>query len=229
MGQVVASAVVVAVAALAAVASSVRGDEVRSDDPNPGAELVGVWESVSRSKGGIGMTLEFKADGSAVHSPGAMVDFHYHLEGDRVVVEQPDAELPLVFRYRDGVLSMVAPPQASELPDSPMERIGTSAPGDPGFVGRWRSGPPAQPVSPQLEEMEQAAAAMDESFFVFTRDGRMLLRVPFVNETGRYSVAGGRVTLEFSGGTNSVPYRIEGDTLILGETTAENRYRRADY
>jgi len=64
---------------------------------------------------------------------------------------------------------------------------------------------------------------------VFTRDGRLLLRIPFVHQPGRYSVAGGRLTLDFGSGENATPFRIEGDTLVLGDPTGEQRYRRADY
>ena len=39
--------------------------------------LVGTWESMTTSTGGIGNTLEFTSDGSLKSTIGAMVDFTY--------------------------------------------------------------------------------------------------------------------------------------------------------
>jgi hypothetical protein len=228
MGRV-APTFLLALAVLAAAANPACGHEVRSDDPGPGAELIGVWESIARSKGGIGMTLEFGVDGSVVQSPGAMVDYRYHVEGDRVVIDS-SVELPLRFRYRDGDLSMVAPPGVGEVPDVPMERIGAAPSGEPGPAGRWRSRPSPQPTPPELQGFADAMATMQkESFYVFTLDGRLLLRIPFVHQPGRYAVAGGLLTLDFGNGARATPFRIEEDALVLGEATGEQRYRRADY
>jgi len=43
--------------------------------------LVGRWDAVTRSAGGIGQIIELRADGSMTHWYAAMVEFTYVVQG----------------------------------------------------------------------------------------------------------------------------------------------------
>ena len=58
-------------------APSLSGQEV---------SIVGKWESVTRTRGGIGSTLDFHSDGTVSLTPGAMLDLNYRLDGTRLVM-----------------------------------------------------------------------------------------------------------------------------------------------
>src|SRR5467141_335336 len=47
----------------------------------PADSLTGRWTADSRSKGGLGTTLTFAADGSVASILGAIVDFTYRVDG----------------------------------------------------------------------------------------------------------------------------------------------------
>ncbi len=52
------------------------------------ANLIGLWDSVKTSSGGIGQTLEFRGDGTFVEAATVLVDGYYRVIGDRLVVGQ---------------------------------------------------------------------------------------------------------------------------------------------
>jgi hypothetical protein len=46
--------------------------------------ISGLWSSVARTKGGLGRQWQFNADGNATATFGAVVDFHYEVQGDKL-------------------------------------------------------------------------------------------------------------------------------------------------
>src|SRR2546426_9686353 len=50
-----------------------------------GPALVGRWDAVTRSAGGIGQIIEFRADGSMTHWYAAMVEFTYVVQGPLLI------------------------------------------------------------------------------------------------------------------------------------------------
>src|SRR5258705_11785924 len=47
-------------------------------------DLVGIWSSSSRTKGGLGPQWIFKKDGNLSHTFGALVDFKYEVNGSQI-------------------------------------------------------------------------------------------------------------------------------------------------
>src|SRR3954471_8982133 len=54
------------------------------------AKLVGTWEAVARTAGGLGTTLSFGEDNSLLFTVGAMVDFKYHRVRDSLFIVDPE-------------------------------------------------------------------------------------------------------------------------------------------
>jgi len=208
-----------------------------SDPPieaEPSRQLLGKWEAVDRSMGGIGTTLEFMADGSMAMSPGAMVDFDYQLSGNRLVAtgRGEAGEPPVVQNYEvrfEG--DQLIQKDLGLGVEMRMLRVGEGPPGEPTIVGVWR-GEPASPDAPALApELQEGAEIMARNTrWIFTADGRMLLRIPFRRDLGAYSVEGNTLVMRLEG-EQTVRFRIEGDSLFLGRKgpADESEFRRVSW
>jgi hypothetical protein len=193
------------------VAVTGEGD---ADLPRPEAKLtplsesdiVGKWESVNRSKEGIGTTMEFSADGSAAISMGAMVDSAYKLEGNVLSETFLDAETRKVstrtseIEVKGDTLTLK---DTSSHSEQKMDRVSRGAPGDPPVVGKWSWNHPSGKV------------ATSE----FTKDGQLLVRLPLRTDKARYQLKGDSLILSFEKFEPQVKkIRVEKDLLIVSST-----------
>jgi hypothetical protein len=77
--------------------------------------MVGLWESTRTSSGGIGHTMEFRADGAFVEATTVIVDGYYRVVGDRLVVgaqppgADPDAGKAPQFKIEGDELVQTGP------------------------------------------------------------------------------------------------------------------------
>ncbi len=150
-------------------------------------QLVGLWESENRSKGGIGHAFEFRADGSFVESPTVLVDSYYRVSGDHLIVgDKPNPE---------------PGKNTTPLPLAAMlgERVGSPVPGQPSHVGVWRSPFPAGGMAYQK----------------LTPEGRLLFRLAMKPAKGCYRFDGTRLTLAIGGKETSGSAELRNDDLIL--------------
>src|SRR5438874_10649983 len=63
---------------LSAVALGVLAPALADDS------VVGIWSQVSRTKGGLGSQWVFTKEGTCTYTFGALVDFKYEIEGNRL-------------------------------------------------------------------------------------------------------------------------------------------------
>src|SRR5438132_12524928 len=63
---------------------------VASAQVTPVSPLVGTWEAVARSAGGLGAPLSFGGDNSPSYTVGAMVDFKYRRVRDSRFMIHPE-------------------------------------------------------------------------------------------------------------------------------------------
>jgi hypothetical protein len=176
--------------------------------------LVGLWDSATTSKGGIGETLEFRADGTFVDATTVIVNAHYRVAGDRLVVAEQPAGLtagdlePVQIKIDGRSLKATGPDGSVVI----KERIGPSETGTPAIVGAWR--------------YRHYTGAM--AFERYTTDGQLYFRLPMRSFVGRYTLKGRelsltqpnrptvRMTIAFAGG----------DTLNLSGNSRTTPYRR---
>jgi hypothetical protein len=145
--------------------------------PPKSDQLVALWESVGRSKGGIGHTLEFRSDGTFVEAVTVLVDMYYHASGGRVVIDEKpiagtgDANQSMPFRIEGGTLIQE---------DARKERIGAlESAVQATIVGAWR--------------YRHYTGAM--AFEQYTPEGRLYFRLPMTSSVGCYQVDGAKLTL----------------------------------
>lgn len=174
----------------------------------PGA-LLGSWEAISRSEGGLGSTIAFAPDNTLTFTMGAMVDMSYRRSGDSLFVTSPNGDLApaKVAIIHD---TLVVTRNGHEQRES---RVGVAV-GDNPLVGNWTylhyTGVPA------YEE--------------YTPAGAYHLRVPIRTLQGNYTAFGDAAMLHLmgdGGGDRNVKFSVVGDTLQLSWDGQTSRYLRA--
>src|SRR4051812_7222099 len=162
----------------------------------PGS-LLGTWEAVARSDGGLGSTLSFGPDNSLTFSVGALVDMKYRRAGDTLfVTDQTGATKP-------SQIKIVADTLVDTKPKGVVKktRVAAAARGD-SLLGVW--------TYPHYT----GVAASEE----YTADGQLHLRVPVRTLKGNYVTAGETAMLHLmgdGGGDREVKFAVLGDTLQL--------------
>jgi hypothetical protein len=193
------------IVALAAVAGSLPGQS----PPATNGSIIGTWEAVARSTGGLGSTITFSPDNSLSFTLGAMVDMTYKRVGDSLFVTSADGALPPAsIKFEND--SLIVDRGDREQREA---RIGLKGGGDP-LVGRW------------TYQHYTGVAAYEE----YTPTGEFHLRVPIRTLTGNFVVAGNTAVMHLmgdGGGDRTVNFSISGDTLQLTWNGQSTRYLRA--
>jgi hypothetical protein len=180
------------------------------------AQLVGRWDGVTRSAGGIGEIIELRADGSMTHWFAAMVEFTYVVQGFLLTtsftpasgapVEQTTTEI----RFEGNVLIQRSVGSGLE---TRMDRKRAGGPLDPPIVGVWS----------YPHDTGRTA------YMLYTADGRLIFRLPIRADRGRWSVSGDQLTMGPLPATARLTYRMQGDQLVLiDEQGKETSYMRAE-
>jgi hypothetical protein len=165
--------------------------------PPASSDLTGLWESTQTSTGGIGNSVEFRADGTFVESPIVLVNGHYRVEGNRMfLTERADERTSKDTRqFRiDGTTMVIESPDGQSLR---MDRIDRS--GGTSIVGAWR----------YRHDTGQMA------FERYLPDGRMNFRLPMKPGGGCYSIGPDGLRLAGQGGPVLMQYERKGDSLVL--------------
>jgi predicted acyltransferase len=174
----------------------------------PGA-LLGSWEAISRSEGGLGSAIAFAADNTLTFTMGAMVDMSYRRSGDSLFVTSPSGDLaPAKIAIVHDTLVVTRKGREQR------ERRMGAAVGNNPLVGNWTylhyTGVPA------YEE--------------YTATGAYHLRVPIRTLQGNYTAFGDAAMLHLmgdGGGDRNVKFSVVGDTLQLSWDGQTSRYLRA--
>jgi hypothetical protein len=174
--------------------------------------LVGTWDAIQRSYGGIGSTVVFAGDSVFALVLGAMVEGNYKVKGDEFTIFGNDrgkefSETQKLTFVGDTAILSIKKCQMKLIPFESGTGAGT-------LVGKWRmihlTGVPA------YEE--------------FTADGSMRLRVPIQVQKGTYSVIGDSIafhTLAPSSEDWGARFSVAGDTLTVSNNLGQHRYLRA--
>jgi len=184
---------------------------------NTSQQILGQWESVDRSPGGVGEIVEFRADGSLVQLSAAMGDASYKVEGnwlitfwkDRVTGKISEIVNAIEFEGND----LVEKDEQGNLVTR-MERMERGMAHDSPLVGKWCSD-----TSPGLTTLRE-----------FTKDGKMFIRLPMVPTHGRYAISGDVLTVEVGQSTRKTfQFRIDNDFLtIVPKEGSEKKFKRVE-
>lgn len=166
------------------------------------AELSGRWRSLETSKGGIGAMFHFYPGGAVEFSPGAVVQTSYRVEGDQLIlppatVNGPESKQRITWITRDK-LRLGKDAETSEF-----TRADHAEHKDQDLTGEWIA-------------MRDMAGSMHEVHYIFSADGKGLFLIPFVTQSGHYTVTGDSIRIELpERQTVEGKFKVEGDTLTI--------------
>lgn len=177
------------------------------------SDLVGLWESAQTSKGGIGHTLEFKADGSFLEAITVLVDLAYRVEHRKLFVAETAAAAK---QAKDGsqvkvdgdVLVVTGPDGATER----RTRMAKDGPAT-SIVGAW-------------SYRHYTGGIAYERYHP---DGRLSFRLPMTSSAGCYRTRAGTLSLVFADNrANTLGYSRTGDRLdVRSGKDKTTGYRRS--
>jgi hypothetical protein len=190
------------------------------DAPSIGDDhLLGIWSAQARTKGGLGAQFTFVRGGEVIFTFGALVDFKYEINGNRLVTAGDESgkteQTTEVFAIDGNTLQLT-----TAIPQGPSVTRTLSRVGDPyadvhPIVGAWRGlYPPTR----------------GEATTRYSRSGSGQLSVPFQRRTGTYR-GGATPRIDFDGSAGSgVTLRRDGDLLITRNAEGkEGTFRRFQY
>jgi hypothetical protein len=194
----------------------VPAHRARAADPAP--PLVGRWESVVRSTGGLGQVIEFKPDGTMTQWTAVLVELTYQVHGPLLLTfyRHPGSgatETQAAGIRFDGDVMIQRDPQAGG--ETRLTRRRAGGPQDAPIVGVWST----------PHETGQTA------FLLYTSDGRVVFRLPIRSDRGgRWSAADDQLTLTAgSSSSSTVRYAVQGDRLVLIDSLGKQiAYARAE-
>jgi len=184
---------------------------------NPSSPILGQWESLERSAGGVGEVVEFRPDGSFLQMVAAMGDATYEVRGDGLLTfwkDKATGNTSIMANRIDfeGDVLLQKDDQGNIL-DS-LERIERSRRSDPPLAGRWCS------------EGLPGIATLRE----FTRDGKMFIRLLIATARGRYTISGDTLTTDSDRSPQKTfQFRIENDLLTVTlKGSPDKKFKRAE-
>lgn len=182
---------------------------------SPGdTSLIGFWESEATSQGGIGHTLELKADGKVVTSFAMMVDGVYRATaGSLVIAENAKALAETTDGMRFTITRNVFVLTDSDGQEIRKERLGVQRRANTPLVGDWRY------------RHDTGAIAYER----YTDDGRVLFRLPMGSRQGCYRAVSGSFSMNTPEVNSTMQYTLASGRLTLREGEGKSSaYRSAE-
>lgn len=143
------------------------------------SSIVGEWISVERSKGGLGSAKTYIADNTVQATFGALVDFKYKLDGNKITLSFPGADdivQKIEIKDTKMILTFETTGGKQEL-----TRIG----GDPksGIIGKWTGD----------------HYTGGKQILHFTTSNNCYLSVPMISAKGSYQIKDDTLRESFEG------------------------------
>ncbi|HEV8147691.1 MAG TPA: hypothetical protein VGP79_14980 [Bryobacteraceae bacterium] len=178
--------------------------------------IVGIWSSVSRTKGGLGHQLIFTKTGTCTYTFGAVVDFKYEIKEGRIrmTLLQPNTNEVSTEQFLLEGDTLTLNPKTPESKQV-MKRAGKSYEGTHPIVGDWT-----------YPHYTGGIALMR-----YSRTGLVQLTVPASSLDGTYRIDHDSIFIEMqSQKPTSAKFKQNGNSLILIDAkNREDKYVRFDY
>jgi hypothetical protein len=178
---------------------------------------VGRWRSLETTKRGIGAVIEFRPDGTADFSPGAVVEMPWRIEDNQLILPPETdggAERKANLKWLgDNKLSLVSEAAVIEL-----ARVGDRANADNPIIGEWIQG---HWVGLNLEAR-----------YLFYPGGKLLFLMPFAIQHGSYTISGSALHFSFPTWTptpGNFRFKLTDNVLTLSAPKGGNESHFARY
>jgi hypothetical protein len=177
--------------------------------------LVGFWESVGRSRGGIGGAFEFGPDDTVRTHTLILVDLRYRVESDKLFTDDGDGDPDGVPLGAIGGDTWTIPLEAEGAKPGKLEkkRVGATLPGAPPIVGVWT--------------YDHRVGMGAKAFERYDTDGWLRFRMfmPGIPDRGTFDRRGDALRMTFRGKTQDHVVTITGDRMRLAGDGKEYEYR----
>lgn len=177
-------------------------------------DIAGLWSADERTKGGLGWQWLFTGDGHVTMVFGALVDFTYRVEGNKLIMifSQPGEareDTTAEFVISGDVLT-VNPNDTEEK--QVMRRMGQPPGSASSIVGAW------------TYQHYTGAQAIER----YSRNGAMLLSVPMQTVEGTYKLVNDRITVSLEGKPAS-EVEVSGSKLTMTDQGTGHVFTRFDF
>jgi len=162
-------------------------------------ELVGLWESASTSRGGIGNNIEFRADGSFVSAITVLVDLRYEVKDGKLYTGKNRGE---PVSYEEGDRINIKPDALVSIGPNGEQLVRKRLRPDRGnsIVGQYK--------------YRHYTGGM--AYEQYGSDGIMRIRIPMTSSRGCYRLDRGTVSIRaLQGEPRSLKYKLQADRLAL--------------
>ncbi len=182
--------------------------------PPSDTSVVGFWESEATSRGGIGHSIELKANGELLSSTTVIVDQLYRAAGGKVFIAESAEALSGTI---DGTAFEVTKDRLVQTDEKG------------GEIRKERLGGPGQGTSPLIGAWQYRHYTGVIAFERYTEDGRFLFRLPMTSQHGCYRATSGSLSFDTAERKSTRHYTIVGATLTLRSADGKAyAYRRAE-
>ena len=172
-------------------------------------ELVGLWESTSISKGGIGNNIEFRIDGSYVAAVTVLVDLRYEVKNGKLYTGKNTGE-PVSFEAGAEI----------KVDNNALILIGQN--GEKEVRNRISPGRANSVVGKYKYRHYTGAIAYEQ----FTADGLMQFRLPMQSTRGCYLVSGNEVKVTSPNQeAKTLQYKLSAGRLVLVDQKNPSTYK----
>jgi hypothetical protein len=173
-------------------------------------ELVGLWESTSISKGGIGNNIEFRIDGSYIAAVTVLVDLRYEVKNGRLYTGKNTGE-PVSYEAGTEI----------KVENNALVLIGHN--GEKEVRKRISPGKADSVVGKYKYRHYTGAIAYEQ----FTADGVMQFRLPMQSTRGCYLVTGNAVkVIPPDQEAKTLQYKLSTGRLVLVDQKNPSTYKR---
>jgi hypothetical protein len=187
--------------------------DVSAQQPSS-ASIVGRWRSLETTKGGIGQACEFRSDGTADFSLGAVVEMPWRIENNQLIlppatVSGAEQKLALKWLGLNKLHLATGDPGGAEL-----TRVGDRTDAGNPIFGEW------------LENREMAGRKFEGHWFFYV-GGKGLFLMPAVTQHGHYTITDSALHIDMPNTKFTELFELKDSVLILHDPEGgEYRYAR---
>jgi hypothetical protein len=175
------------------------------------AQLLGMWRSVTTSKGGIGALLNFRPDGRFEYMPAAIVAGRYTVEDKRLTTDTGGEQVVMNIEALSAETLRLGVPKAGSLD---LKRIGRMDDAADLLLGVWVT-------------VQTMQGMPSRGYYYFRRDGTETFTIPFRTDHCQYAISGDRIRMIHpTQGSMEGQVRWEGDVLVLPWHRGEAKFKR---
>lgn len=179
--------------------------------------IIGKWESVNRSNTGIGSSYIFYPDGKFKFITGAMIDYIYHKDNNRLITTFVNVFTKEVTKDTSFIEIKGDTLYQQKTNDGENKyKIYTRAKEDNrekgvGLTGKWKS-------------QNQAGQT---AYYEFQEDGVLYFRLPYEIKIGNFRINGNKITFDRGDRERTENFKIENNFLtITGNSGSEQTYHK---